>query len=110
MITWLPATVSTAERFRCLNFTFLKNLKIFSNKMSKVAKFHGKICNKLEDIIISLILNYPVFWIVTLGEYFDDFSVNFQIKLNHFLLCRGFRGCLWSFCIILAKVKVTRFS
>lgn len=68
MITWLPAAVSTAERFRCLNLTFLKNFKLFSNKLSKMTKFHGKMCNKMEDMIISLVLNYPVFWIVILGD------------------------------------------
>lgn len=70
MITWLPASVSLAERFHCGS---VKSLNAYSKKTSKFIEMYGKLYNRFEDCVISLILNFPVFWIVILGEFVVDF-------------------------------------
>ncbi|XP_058467660.1 protein dispatched [Malaya genurostris] len=65
MVTWLPATVSIAERITC--FSLVKPVDKFIDKLTFPLKTISRIGRKIEDIIISLVISVPLLWIVVLG-------------------------------------------
>ena len=70
MITWLPATVSIAERITCFQWNYCKNLV---NKLVSPLKISSQLGLKLEDMIISLVIDVPILWIVVLGKTLHHF-------------------------------------
>lgn len=69
MITWLPASVSISERIYCFSRSWFINLNVLSRPADKFAAFYSQFSEKIENTIVALIVNYPLFWILLLGSY-----------------------------------------
>ena len=67
MITWLPASVSIAERMNCINIAALHNFKLFTSKFQKLTQLSHQISCKIEEVIIALVENFAIVWILVLG-------------------------------------------
>lgn len=65
MVTWLPATVSIAERITCLSHGNIFN-KCF-HKFNISFKSFSQLGHTVEEAIISLVLNYSKLVIFILG-------------------------------------------
>ncbi|XP_058813759.1 protein dispatched [Topomyia yanbarensis] len=65
MVTWLPASVSIAERITC--FSLVKPMDKFIENLTYPFKTISQLGRKIEDIIISLVISVPLLWIVLLG-------------------------------------------
>lgn len=63
MMTWLPASVSLAERIPCSMFCSAW----FSNRLSKSFKAMREFGERLESVIIRLIMCVPWLWIALFG-------------------------------------------
>lgn len=66
MVTWLPASVSIAERISCISL--VKPVENIVEKLTYPFKAISQLGRKLEDFIISLVISVPLLWIVLLGE------------------------------------------
>lgn len=69
MITWLPASVSISEKIYCFSRSWFINFKFFAKPVDKFVKFYSQLSDKIEDFIVMLVINYPIFWIVLLGGF-----------------------------------------
>lgn len=64
MMTWLPATVSLAERLPCASVLCSK---LFYNRLGKSFKALREFGGRLENVIIRLIMCVPWLWIALFG-------------------------------------------
>lgn len=69
MITWLPASVSISERIYCFSRSWFINFKHFAKPVDKFVKFYSQLSDKIEEVIIMLVINYSLLWIVLLGSF-----------------------------------------
>lgn len=69
MITWLPASVAISERIYCFSRSWFLNFKFFAKPADKFAKLYSQLSGRIEDFIISLVINYSILWIVVLGLF-----------------------------------------
>jgi protein dispatched 1 len=67
MITWLPACISIADKLSCLSLKFNSITVLRLN----IFKSLGHIGTKIEDCIVSIVLNLPYLCIGVLGETFQ---------------------------------------
>lgn len=65
MVTWLPASVSVAERISCISL--VKPVENIVEKLTCPFKAISQLGRKIEDFIISLVISVPLLWIVLLG-------------------------------------------
>lgn len=64
MVTWLPASVSIAERLPC---TYGMCSKIFPKKLQTSYKMINEFGDRVEAAIVNLVCNFPNLWIVLFG-------------------------------------------
>jgi len=69
MITWLPASVSISERIYCFSRSWFINFGYFTAPIDKIFKFYSQLSGKIENMIVTLVINYSVLWILLLGSF-----------------------------------------
>lgn len=62
MMTWLPAAASIAERCQCLTGKYV------TQKLCSPFQRFSQLCTKMENGIISIVINFPYVWVILLGK------------------------------------------